>query len=163
VEKLKKAEQVLVRAEGAVLVAILSLMITLAFLQVALRQVFHSGILWGDTLARHLVLWVGFLGAALAASDGKHFAWEAASHKSGKAGAAMRLAAQLFAASISGYLTSAAWTFLLDEKTSGGVLLSIGPLALRGWLMAAAIPAGFLLVLLHSLVRAAEAAAELRK
>lgn len=161
-EKLKKAEGLLTLAEGALLVALLSAMIALAFLQVALRQFFHSGIVWGDTLARHLVLWVGFLGAALAAADGKHFAWEAAAHRGGHAGAAMRLAANLSAAAVAALLARAAWTFMLDEKMAGSVLLSAGPLALRSWLVAAAIPAGFTLVGLHSLARAAEAGRDLR-
>lgn len=161
VGKLRKAERALALAESALLVIVLSAMIALAFLQVALRQFFHSGILWGDTLARHLVLWVGFLGAALAASDDKHFAWEAASQTGGKAGAAMKLAANLAAAAVSFMLASAAWQFFLDEKASGTVLLTIGALAVKTWLMALAIPAGFALVALHSLARAADAAEKL--
>jgi len=162
VGKLKKAERLLVLAESAVLVVMLSTMIALAFLQVALRQFFHSGIIWGDTLARHLVLWVGFLGAALAASDDKHFAWEAAAQRGGKAGAAMKVAANLAAAAVSGALASAAWRFFLDEKASGTVLFTVGSLAVRTWLMAVAIPVGFVLVGLHSLARAAESAARLK-
>ena len=41
-------------------------------MQVVLRQVFGGGILWCDTLLRHLVLWVGFLGAARAAGQHPH-------------------------------------------------------------------------------------------
>ncbi|MDE2237792.1 MAG: TRAP transporter small permease subunit, partial [Elusimicrobia bacterium] len=49
-------------------------MSSLAFLQVLRRELFGSGALWADPLLRSLVLWVGFLGAALAAAEDKHFA-----------------------------------------------------------------------------------------
>jgi TRAP-type C4-dicarboxylate transport system permease small subunit len=59
-------------AEGAVFCVFLGLMIGLAGLQVALRNVFHSGLLWIDPLVRTLVLWVAFLGAMSATSQGRH-------------------------------------------------------------------------------------------
>ena len=59
------------------MVALLAVMVTLAFAQVILRH-FGLGLLWGETVLKHLVVWTGFLGAALAAASEKHFAWEAA-------------------------------------------------------------------------------------
>jgi TRAP-type C4-dicarboxylate transport system permease small subunit len=48
-------------------------MVGIAALQVLLRIFFQSGILWGDVAARHMVLWVGFLGAYMATREDKHF------------------------------------------------------------------------------------------
>ena len=76
-DRLRKAEDLLAAAEGALLVALLAVMVSLAFAQVVLRH-FGAGLLWGETVLKHLVLWTGFLGAALAAKSEKHFAWEAA-------------------------------------------------------------------------------------
>src|SRR5512143_3313876 len=58
--------------ERGILVALLALMILLAFTQVVLRNVFSTGLLWADPLLRHLVLWVGFIGASLATASEKH-------------------------------------------------------------------------------------------
>lgn len=151
------------RAESALLVLILAFMAGMAFLQVALRQFFSMGILWGDTLLRHLVLWVGFLGAAIAASEGKHFAWEAAAHAPGKKGAAMRLASNLAAALICGFLVWVSLDFLHEEKASGAALFTAGAVTVPAWALALIVPAGFALVLLHSLMRAALAAGELKR
>ncbi|HUI09295.1 MAG TPA: TRAP transporter small permease [Bacteroidota bacterium] len=55
------------------LVIFFVLMLGIAALQVVLRIFFHTGILWGDIAARHMVLWVGFFGAYMATRDDKHF------------------------------------------------------------------------------------------
>ena len=60
--------------ERSLIVILLTMMCTLAFLQVILRNAFSFGFLWADPLLRYMVLWVGFLGAVLATREGKHFA-----------------------------------------------------------------------------------------
>jgi TRAP-type C4-dicarboxylate transport system permease small subunit len=60
--------------ERSLIIILLGVMCTLAFLQVILRNVFSFGFLWADPLLRYMVLWVGFLGAVLATREGKHFA-----------------------------------------------------------------------------------------
>lgn len=161
-ESLKKAEARLVQAEGALLVAILTVMAALAVLQVLLRQFFSTGLLWADTLSRHLVLWVGFLGAAVAAAEGKHFAWEAASHAPGRRGTLMRLAANLLAAAACWFLMRAALEFLHEERAAETVLFTAFGVPAPAWAFAVIVPLGFGLVLLHSLLRALLAAAELK-
>ena len=69
-------DEILGRVEKFLLAAMLSIMILLAFLQIILRNVFSSGISWGDPLVRYLVLWVGFIGASLASKEGKHITIE---------------------------------------------------------------------------------------
>lgn len=155
-ERLRRAEAALASAEGALLAVILAIMVALAFAQVVLRR-FGLGLLWGETLLKQLVLLGGFLGAALAASREKHFAWEAA-----HAGAPprlqpwLRLASNLAAAVICAFLLEAAWRYAAAEKASGAVLLTLGTLSVPGWLFAAAIPAGFLLLAAHALFKAAD-------
>jgi len=55
------------------LVLFFVLMLGIAAVQVLLRILFHTGILWGDIAARHMVLWVGFFGAYMATREDKHF------------------------------------------------------------------------------------------
>lgn len=43
----------------------LGFMALLAFLQVFLRNFFNFGFPWADEVLRHLVVWVGFIGASL--------------------------------------------------------------------------------------------------
>lgn len=160
-ERLRKTEALLVRAETALLAVILSTMIGLSFMQVVLRF-FGKGILWGDTLSRYLVLWVGFLGAALAAAQGKHFAWEAASQREDKAGYLMHLGANAAALVLTGFLAQASWAYWLSEKADAQTLFSIGSVSFPEWVFVTAVPLGFLLVMLHTAVRLAEAAAHLR-
>ena len=57
-EKLRKAESVLLGLENALLAAILLFLVGGSFLQVLMRQFFGGGILWGDTLLRHLVMMI---------------------------------------------------------------------------------------------------------
>ena len=157
---LRKAEARLVAAEGALLVALLAVMVTLAFAQVVLRH-FGLGLLWGETVLKHLVLWTGFLGAALAASAEKHFAWEAA-----HVGAPerlkpwLRLTANLSGAVITGLLLSASWTYFSDDRASGAELMTVGGVVVKSWVASAGIPLGFALVLTHMLFKSADAAAE---
>ncbi len=155
-EKLRKAEALLLRAEGAAVVALLSTMILLSAGQVVLRQVWGVGILWGDTFLRHLVLWVGFLGAAAATADEKHFAFEAlAGRLPERVHGLLAAIAHACTALISFLLAKAAWSFVLEEKASASALFSIGSLEAPAWLFASILPLGFFLVALHSLLRAA--------
>jgi TRAP-type C4-dicarboxylate transport system permease small subunit len=58
--------------EDIALVTILAAMIVLAIGQVALRDVWGSGIGWADPLLRILVLWLALLGAMAATRDRNH-------------------------------------------------------------------------------------------
>ena len=60
------------RLEDAALVALLGVLVLLASVQIALRNFFDAGIVWGDPLLRVLVLWVGLLGAMAASRDDRH-------------------------------------------------------------------------------------------
>jgi energy-coupling factor transporter transmembrane protein EcfT len=57
------------KIETIIIVIVLAIMILLAFFQVVMRNIFDQGLLWGDIFLRHLVLWVGFLGASLATRE----------------------------------------------------------------------------------------------
>lgn len=153
-EKLKAAERVLVWLESALLSLLLAFMTLLAFAQVMQRQLFHTGALWADPLLRHLVLWVGFLGAALAAADEKHFAWEAAAERGGPR---LKAAAQAAAAVVCAFLIQAAVAFFRDEFHAGETLFRVGSLAVPSWLFSLSIPVGFALVFIHSTLRACHA------
>jgi TRAP-type C4-dicarboxylate transport system permease small subunit len=58
--------------EGAFLALLLAAMISLSFLQILLRNLAETSFVWIDPLLRHMLLWVGFLGAMLASRIGRH-------------------------------------------------------------------------------------------
>lgn len=60
------------RLEVGLLAVLLLTMVVLSAFQILLRNVFSTGVLWIDPLLRYLTLWIGFLGAALAAAEGRH-------------------------------------------------------------------------------------------
>lgn len=136
-------DKMLYRVEAFILVTTLALMVFIAFLQVILRNFFNAGILWGDTLARHLVLWVGFLGASLATFENRHIninvltrflspAWQKRS----------QLVVNLFSAVISALLTRAAFVFVRDERAADTRLFLDIPL----WLFMSIILIGFFII-----------------
>ncbi len=60
------------RIEDYILVSLLLVMITMAVFQIFLRNFFDSGIVWGDSLVRVLVLWIGLIGAMVASRTDNH-------------------------------------------------------------------------------------------
>ncbi len=60
------------KIEDGILIGLLLLMICIAVLQIFLRNLFDSGILWGDPLVRTLVLWIGLMGAMVASRNNHH-------------------------------------------------------------------------------------------
>jgi TRAP-type C4-dicarboxylate transport system permease small subunit len=69
---LERFQRVIDYIEDSILVGLLLLMIFMAVLQILLRDVFATGIVWSDVLVRILVLWVGLVGAMVASRQGRH-------------------------------------------------------------------------------------------
>jgi TRAP-type C4-dicarboxylate transport system permease small subunit len=141
------------RAETAVLVLVLGFMVIFAFLQVVLRNIFNEGILWGDIFLRHLVLWVGFLGASLATREAKHINIDVFTRfLSDKGKAILHLITNLFSVFICLLLSKAGWTFVQDEKMMGTTIFSEVP----AWYFQIIIPIGFLLMAFRFLIQSFE-------
>jgi TRAP-type C4-dicarboxylate transport system permease small subunit len=70
---LRALDRYLTKAVTWLLLLFFVMMLGIAALQVLLRIFLHTGIIWGDIAARHMVLWVGFFGAYMATREDKHF------------------------------------------------------------------------------------------
>ena len=150
---LYKAEEYLVRAERGAVILLIFAMVALSFMQVLLRLFLHSGIVWLDPLLRHMVLWAGLFGAALAARYSHHFALEAFVHLAPKGlRRPLEIFAAVFTAAASGLLFYAAWKFIRDEFASGSVAFYIDRLPVKGGWVEVIIPAAFALIGLHTLI-----------
>ena len=141
------------RVEYILLVVFLGSMVLLAFMQVILRNVFGTGIVWADTIVRHLVLWSGFIGAALATSDERHISIDALTKfLSPRARQVVMIFTSLFAIVVCYYLGIAAWGYVLEEQAHGGELV----LSIPSWVAMLIIPSGYFLIAFHFLVRATD-------
>ncbi|MEP6608935.1 MAG: TRAP transporter small permease [Burkholderiaceae bacterium] len=66
------AERWLVNANRALLIVLLAAMVVVTFINVMLRYTSESSLLWGEEVARHLMIWLTFTGAGLALRNGAH-------------------------------------------------------------------------------------------
>jgi len=136
--------------ESVILVITLGSMILIAFLQVILRNIFSSGILWGDILLRHLVLWVGFLGASLATKENNHISIDALSRMLNPVWfRRVRIFTNLFSAIICALLVRAAFVFIRDERAAGTTLF----LGIPTWIFMIILLTGFISVSIRFLLK----------
>jgi C4-dicarboxylate transporter, DctQ subunit len=152
---LKQIDRFLEIIEGQLIIIILSLTILLSFGQMLMRNFFDTGIVWGDTLLRQWVLWLGFLGAALAVRQNKHISIEIFSNLSSLywkriIGIFIRLVAGV----ISGFLTLAAWSFMIFEKQSESTLFLDIPV----WVFQIILPYSFMIISIRFILSGLEAA-----
>ncbi len=119
------------------------LMLAGATLQIVLRNLFHTGLVWIEPLLRHLVLWIGFTAAVVATGRLRHIQMDVASHllPAGPRRLILR-ATTLAAALICAVLARAAWVYLGQEHEFG----STGPLGLPVWQLTSVIFFGFVLM-----------------
>lgn len=71
-QAVKQALHWLRRVEDLLLALLLTAMIGVAAGQVLLRNLFDSGLLWGDSAVRVMVLWVAMIGAMVASRRDEH-------------------------------------------------------------------------------------------
>ena len=151
--KISRVEQVLVTI-------LLTTMILMAFFQIVLRNFFDTGISWGDSLVRYLVVWVGFIGAAIATKERKHINIDVISRwLTGPANNYIKLISHLFSAVICGLLTLAAVKFILFEAQMGSTVFFKLPV----WVPEIIIPVTFCLMTLRYAVRSLSEFGRIRK
>ncbi|GAB4371076.1 MAG: C4-dicarboxylate TRAP transporter small permease protein DctQ [Calditrichia bacterium] len=129
--------------ENVLLITLLAVMVLMAFFQVILRNVFSEGILWGDIFLRHLVLWVGFVGASLATRESKHINIDVLSRLASKGKLPfVRMIIDLISAAVCFVLARAGYKFLMYEIEARTTLFKNVP----AWLFQLIIPVGFALI-----------------
>ena len=131
-------------AEDILTVACLGIMVMMVLLQIVMRNFFHTGILGGDDLVRHLVLWIAFFGAGAATRGSAHVKMDVLTNfiparwlKYSEA------AVNLFSCAISGILVYASVQFIRIEYQARGH----SPfLHLPVWIMEIILPLGYFLL-----------------
>ena len=148
------------RVEKVFVTILLTMMILMAFFQIVLRNFFNTGISWGDSLVRYLVVWVGFIGAAIATKEDKHINIDVVSRwLTGPQNNYIRLVSHFFSAVICSLLTLAAIKFLRFEAQMGSTAFFKLPV----WVPEIIIPVTFGLMTLRFTVRFLGEFARIRK
>ncbi len=131
------------RAENAVSISILCAMALLPILEIVGRRFWRTGVPGSMTLVQHGTLWIGFLGGAITARDGRHLSIGALT---GWLPDTFRKPASVFTASVSAsvslLLAYAGIILVRIERADGQLLLPFLPV----WLAEAAMPLGFALI-----------------
>jgi TRAP-type C4-dicarboxylate transport system permease small subunit len=137
------------RIETILVTILLALMILMAFSQIVLRNFFSSGIDWSDALVRYLVVWVAFVGAAIATREGKHITFDLLSRwLTGTGTIAIQALSNFFSAVICSLLTVAAAKFIWFEAQMGSTAF----LDLPVWVPELIMPIAFGLMTLRFLM-----------
>ena len=121
-------------------------MVVLPLAEMVVRR-FSATIPGSGSIVQHLTLWVAFLGAALAASEGKLLALATGTFLPGKWRLGARIFAQSTAVMVSVLLCRATIEFLLSEKEAQTEILA----GLPTWVALLALPISFALIALRLL------------
>ena len=139
----ERAQMIIYRVEDSILVGLLLLMITLAVLQIFLRNLFETGIVWSDVLVRILVLWVGLAGAMVASRQGNHINIDIMERfLSERAKVVVNFIVEVFTAFICTIVAYYSLQFVQMEFADGGMAFAKVPV----WLCEAIIPFAFVVI-----------------
>jgi TRAP-type C4-dicarboxylate transport system permease small subunit len=143
----RRAARIYAHIEGWTIVTLMVVLVLFALYQILLRNLFSTGIIWGDSFLRHIVLWIGLLGACRATAEDRHIHVELTAFiPHGRIRSMLSLARALFVTAVSAALLHASWTFLVNERSAGDLAflqvpnwwletifpLSFGVMTLRG-------------------------------
>jgi TRAP-type C4-dicarboxylate transport system permease small subunit len=137
---LKGVAAFLNRIEDAILVSLLTAMLVLASVQILARNFFQAGIIWGDILVRVMVLWVGLVGAMVAARRNQHISIDVVSRLlPPRMKKAVNAVLNLFATVVCGIVAFYSLRLVRLEHLDGAVVFGAVPT----WTLESIIPISF--------------------
>ncbi|MBU4484345.1 TRAP transporter small permease subunit [bacterium] len=143
---IRAVDHLLTFINSFMLILVLGALIVVSFTQVILRNFFDSGIMWADVGARHLVLWIGFIGALFATRKETHISIDALARAFPESWHEFtRTVVNLISTIVSGFLTFASVKFVIDERLMGGMLF----LNIPTWVAELIIPISFAAITLR--------------
>lgn len=137
---------VLQKIEDGILIGLLLSMIFMAVLQIVLRNLFDSGILWGDELIRILVLWIGLIGAMVASRNNHHISIDVISrYLPDQIKKQTNLIIYIFTALVCAVMAYFSLGFVIMEKKDGFMAFANIP----AWVCESIIPIAFVIISLR--------------
>lgn len=147
--KLERLFSALGWVEVSILGLMLGTLIVLGGFQIVLRNFFHGGVLWADPLMRHIVLWLGCLGAALATTSARHINIDIFSRLLPEGIKPLQRSAVFGATALATFtLGMAAWRLVVDERSYGDIAFASVPV----WVLQLVLPVAFFMISYRSLV-----------
>lgn len=136
--------------EDTAISVILIGMVVLVLAQIVLRNFFATGVAGGSEMVRHMVLWVAFLGAGIAARERKHIKIDLFQRifHTGRLRSFSEFIAELFTTAICGILLYASIQFVINDYTSETVIPFLS-LIIPIWTLELVIPIGYAAVTLR--------------
>lgn len=135
--------------EDTALVTLLLVMMLLAVAQIVLRNLADTSILWADPFLRVSILWIGLLGAMIAARDNQHIAIDIATRylpeRLAKISAVLLA---LFTSLVCGVIGWYAYLFVRDEFAYGTTAFAQVP----AWVCEIIMPIAFSLIAVRYLL-----------
>ena len=149
--RLERIRKFLNRIEDGVLIGLLLSMMVVAITQILLRNLFESGIVWGDPMSRMLVLWVGLIGAMIATRFDNHIRIDLLNRYLRKhLKAIVKIVVACFTAITCGIFAYYSLQFVRLEFEDGSFAFAKIPV----WFCASVIPLAFLVIALRSFTSA---------
>jgi TRAP-type C4-dicarboxylate transport system permease small subunit len=130
--------------EDILIVLLLGVMVIMVLLQIFMRNMYQTGIMGGDDLVRHLVLWIAFFGAGVATRSNAHVRMDALTNfMSDRMLKYSDVVVSIFSFIISTILVYASMNFVYIEYQSNGHSPFLN---LPLWFMQSILPIGYMLL-----------------
>lgn len=135
--------RILHRIEDIIVSILLFSILIFAVVQIILRNGFDNGIIWGDSLLRILVLWLGLVGAIVASRSDKQISIDVLSQfLMGKTKKLAEIFNNLFAGLVC--LTISYFSFLFVQLEYQDAIIAFANVP--AWITESIIPIGFLIM-----------------
>lgn len=135
--------------EDTVITIMLLSMVMLVLVQIVLRNFYSTGVTGGAEMVRHLVLWVAFIGAGIAARERKHIKIDIAQRMLPLPLRRLsEVVADLFTVAVGGILLYASIQFVWSDYGSG-TIIPFFDLSIPIWTLELVIPVGYTAVTLR--------------
>lgn len=137
------------RLEIFTVVLLVASLVVLGTVQVVMRNLMHSGLLWADPFMRHVVLYLGAIGATVASARMNHITVDVASRILPARLKPARRAVVYGATAIATYLLAiAAIRLVIDERSFGEVAF----LGIKAWVIQLILPVAFVVITYRTLL-----------
>jgi tripartite ATP-independent transporter DctM subunit len=137
--------RLLTAIEDGIAAMALAAMVVLPLAEIVARRIFGVGVPGSGPFVQHLTLWIGFLGAAIAAREGKLLALATGTFLPERWRGATTVFASAVAACMATILAMGAVELVISERETGTIIAANVP----AWVGQLALPIGFALIALR--------------
>ncbi len=142
-DHIRQGIRMLQKLEDGILISLLLLMVFIAVFQIFARNVFDSGIRFGDELIRVLVLWISLMGAMVASRNNGHVNIDLISrYLPVHIKKLSTIFVGFFTSFICGAMSYFSYNFVMMEKADGVIAFADIPI----WIFQSIIPVSFAVI-----------------